>query len=90
MTTPNHKQKSLELDSNPLLCGRLPYVAVMTIAVIMYKRLGLSNTEIALYTSWLYLPWTIKPYGVLSLIWLKRNAPGLSPCKDSLLPDLQG
>lgn len=39
----------------------LPYVAVMTIAVIMYKRLGLSNTEITLYTSWLYLPWTIKP-----------------------------
>src|SRR5690554_7225423 len=28
----------------------LPYVAVMTISVIMYKRLGLSNTEIALYT----------------------------------------
>ena len=39
----------------------LPYVAVMTIAVIMYKRLGLSNAEIALYTSWLYLPWVIKP-----------------------------
>lgn len=39
----------------------LPYVAVMTIAVIMYKRLGMDNTEIALYTSWLYLPWTIKP-----------------------------
>ncbi len=39
----------------------LPYVAVMSIAVIMYKRLGLSNTEIALYTSWLYLPWLIKP-----------------------------
>ena len=39
----------------------LPYVAVMTIAVIMYKRLGLNNTEIALYTSWLYLPWVIKP-----------------------------
>ncbi|WP_287640856.1 AmpG family muropeptide MFS transporter [Bacteroides sp.] len=39
----------------------LPYVAVMTLAVILYKRLGLSNTEIALYTSWLYLPWTIKP-----------------------------
>lgn len=39
----------------------LPYVAVMTIAVIMYKRLGLDNTEIALYTSWLYLPWVIKP-----------------------------
>ncbi|GHV04574.1 MFS transporter [Bacteroidia bacterium] len=39
----------------------LPYVAVMTISVIMYKRLGVSNTDIALYTSWLYLPWVIKP-----------------------------
>lgn len=39
----------------------LPYVAVMTLAVIMYKRLGMSNTDIALYTSWLYLPWVIKP-----------------------------
>lgn len=40
----------------------LPYVAVMTIAVIMYKRMGISNTDIALYTSWLYLPWVIKPF----------------------------
>nr|WP_129732154.1 MFS transporter [Parabacteroides goldsteinii] len=40
----------------------LPYVAVMTISVIMYKRLGISNTDIALYTSWLYLPWVIKPF----------------------------
>ena len=39
----------------------LPYVAVMTVAVIMYKNMGLSNTQIALYTSWLYLPWVIKP-----------------------------
>lgn len=38
-----------------------PYVVVMTVAVIMYKRLGISNTDIALYTSWLYLPWVIKP-----------------------------
>ena len=40
----------------------LPYVVVMTVAVIMYKRFGLSNTDIALYTSWLYLPWVIKPF----------------------------
>lgn len=40
----------------------LPYVAVMTISVIMYKRLGISNTDIALYTGWLYLPWVIKPF----------------------------
>ncbi|MDZ7267310.1 MAG: MFS transporter [candidate division KSB1 bacterium] len=39
----------------------IPYVVVMTVSVIMYKRLGLSNTDIALYTSWLYLPWVIKP-----------------------------
>ncbi|MDE6764717.1 MAG: MFS transporter, partial [Duncaniella sp.] len=39
----------------------IPYVAVMTISVIMYKRLGISNTDIALYTGWLYLPWVIKP-----------------------------
>ena len=40
----------------------LPYVAVMTISVIMYKRLGMSNTDIALYTGWLGLPWVIKPF----------------------------
>jgi len=39
----------------------IPYVIVMTVSVIMYKRLGISNTDIALYTSWLYLPWVIKP-----------------------------
>jgi PAT family beta-lactamase induction signal transducer AmpG len=33
----------------------------MTVSVIMYKRLDISNTEIAFYTSWLYLPWVIKP-----------------------------
>lgn len=40
----------------------VPYVVVMTIAAIMYKRLGLSNTDAALYTAWLYLPWVIKPF----------------------------
>ena len=39
----------------------IPYVVVMTVSVIMYKNLGISNTDIALYTSWLYLPWAIKP-----------------------------
>lgn len=52
----------------------LPYVAVMTIAVIMYKRLGISNTDIALYTGWLYLPWVIKPFWspFIDLIKTKR------------------
>lgn len=39
----------------------LPYVVVMSLSVILYKRLEVSNTEIALYTSWLYFPWVIKP-----------------------------
>ncbi len=53
----------------------LPYVVVMTLSVIMYKNLGLSNTEIALYTSWLYLPWVIKPLWspLIELLGRKRG-----------------
>ena len=40
----------------------LPYMAVMTISTVMYKCLGIGNTEIAFYTAWLYLPWVIKPF----------------------------
>ena len=43
------------------LAEGLPYVAVQLVSVIMYKRMGMSNTDIALYTSLLYLPWIIKP-----------------------------
>ncbi|MEN6621921.1 MAG: MFS transporter [Smithella sp.] len=39
----------------------IPYMIAMTVSVVLYKNLGLSNTQIALYTSWLYLPWVIKP-----------------------------
>jgi MFS transporter, PAT family, beta-lactamase induction signal transducer AmpG len=39
----------------------VPYMIAMTVSVVLYKNLGLSNTQIALYTSWLYLPWVIKP-----------------------------
>lgn len=52
----------------------IPYIVVMTISVIMYKRMGISNTAIALYTSWLYLPWVIKPLWspIVDLIRTKR------------------
>ena len=40
----------------------LPYFAVTAISVILYKSMGLSNSDIALYTSWFYLPWVIKPF----------------------------
>ncbi len=39
----------------------LPYVMVVTVSVIMYKKLGVGNEEIGLYTSLLYLPWVLKP-----------------------------
>ena len=53
----------------------LPYVVVMTLSVVMYKNLGLGNTEIALYTSWLYLPWVIKPLWspLVDLLGTKRR-----------------
>jgi PAT family beta-lactamase induction signal transducer AmpG len=53
----------------------LPYVVVMTVAVVLYKNLGISNTDIALYTSWLYLPWVIKPLWspVVDLLGTKRR-----------------
>ncbi len=52
----------------------IPYVMVMTVSVIMYKRLGISNSNIALYTGWLYLPWVIKPLWspVVDLLKTKR------------------
>ncbi len=39
----------------------LPNVLVTMVAVTMYMQLGMSDTDIALYTSWLNLPWIIKP-----------------------------
>lgn len=39
----------------------VPYAVVMTLSTIIYKNMNMSNTDLALYTSLLYLPWTIKP-----------------------------
>jgi PAT family beta-lactamase induction signal transducer AmpG len=73
--------KNKRVERNPwlwvpslYLAEGLPYVVVMTVSVIMYKRLDISNTEIALYTSWLYLPWVIKPFWspVVDLLKTKR------------------
>lgn len=52
----------------------LPYVAVNTLSVIMYKNMGMSNADIAFYTGWLYLPWVIKPFWspFVDIIRIKR------------------
>ena len=57
------------------LAEGLPYVTVMTVSVILYKRFGISNTDIALYTSWLYLPWVVKPLWspVVDLLGTRRR-----------------
>ncbi|MGE5314982.1 MAG: MFS transporter [Acidobacteriota bacterium] len=52
----------------------IPYVIAMSVSVIMYKKMGISNADIALYTSWLYLPWVIKPLWspIVDLLRTKR------------------
>ena len=39
----------------------IPYVVVNTISVIMFKKMGMSNGDVAMFTGLLYLPWVIKP-----------------------------
>jgi PAT family beta-lactamase induction signal transducer AmpG len=53
----------------------LPYVLINTVSVILYKKMGVDNAEIAFWTSWLYLPWVIKMFWapVLDLTWTKRT-----------------
>ena len=47
--------------SSLYLAEGIPYIVVITVSAILYKRMEISNSELALYTSWLYLPWVIKP-----------------------------
>ena len=53
----------------------VPYVVVMLLSTVMYKNMGVSNTEMALYTGWLYLPWVIKPLWspIVELLGTKRR-----------------
>lgn len=39
----------------------LPYAAVMLMSLVLYQEMGLTDTQITLYTGWLGLPWVIKP-----------------------------
>jgi len=53
----------------------LPYVLINIVSVILYKKMGVDNTDIAFWTSWLYLPWVIKMFWapILDLRWTKRT-----------------
>jgi PAT family beta-lactamase induction signal transducer AmpG len=52
----------------------IPFFAISLIAGILYKRMGMANDTIALYTSWLLLPWSLKPLWspVLEMFKTKR------------------
>jgi PAT family beta-lactamase induction signal transducer AmpG len=39
----------------------LPNALALSVSVVLYKNLGLSNAAVTFYTSWLGLPWIIKP-----------------------------
>lgn len=55
------QQKPYSWVPSLYLAESLPYAAVMLMSVVLYQEMGLSDTQIALYTSWLGLPWVIKP-----------------------------
>jgi len=40
----------------------LPFVAIAQASALMYKNLGISDTQIAFWTSLILLPWTLKPF----------------------------
>lgn len=40
----------------------VPYVIINIVSVIFYKKMGISNAQITLWTSLLYLPWVIKMF----------------------------
>lgn len=61
----------------PLLnfASGLPYAIIISVSVIMYKNLGISNKDIGVWTSLLYLPWVVKPLWspLIELIGTKRK-----------------
>jgi PAT family beta-lactamase induction signal transducer AmpG len=57
------------------LAEGLPYVLINAVSVVFYKRMGVDNTQIALWTSFLYLPWVVKMFWgpVVDIYSTRRN-----------------
>lgn len=57
------------------LAEGLPYVLINSVSVVFYKRMGVDNVQIALWTSLLYLPWVIKMFWgpVVDIYSTRRN-----------------
>ncbi len=61
MTTNTTKRSPWAWIPTLYLAEGLPNVLVTAVAAVMYMQLGLTDTEIGVYTAWLGLPWVIKP-----------------------------
>jgi PAT family beta-lactamase induction signal transducer AmpG len=62
MSTLNHRRHPFSWIPTLYLAEGLPNVIVVTVALVMFKRLGLDNAQSSFYVAWLYLPWVIKPF----------------------------
>ena len=55
------KKHPLSWISTLYFAEGLPFVATSVVSVLMYKSLGISDAEIALFTTLVMWPWTLKP-----------------------------
>lgn len=40
----------------------IPFIFINMVSMVLFTQMGMSETDAALYTGWLYLPWVIKPF----------------------------
>lgn len=40
----------------------IPFIFINMVTMVLFTQLGMSETDAALYTGWLYIPWVIKPF----------------------------
>lgn len=80
--SPNSIVSPVQKQRNPLwwvpslyMAEGIPNVIVVTVALCMFKRLGVNNTETSLFIAWLYLPWVLKPFWspIVDMVGSKRG-----------------
>lgn len=52
----------------------IPFIFINMVSMVLFTQLGMSETDAALYTGWLYTPWVIKPFWgpIVDIIRTKR------------------
>lgn len=52
----------------------IPFIFINMVTMVMFTQLGMTETDAALYTGWLYTPWVIKPFWgpIVDIIRTKR------------------